>query len=177
MATTFAAMRARLGDTEYYVLSMKAQDLVNRTKNGTALHDWTNLSVEERCRHEKSTTIASGRTSRRIWRRTTRGSSAPSSLPQDIFDRNVEFEPLRAGLVKGLPLGYRLETQDLGFLHFRGGELLVPLVAVLSREVAIVDACIDVKARRIRSGMDRDARTETVRLPNARPLRRNLAAG
>ena len=30
MATTFAAMRARLGDTEYYVLSMKAQDLVNR---------------------------------------------------------------------------------------------------------------------------------------------------
>lgn len=36
MATTFAAMRARLGDTEYYVLSMKAQDLVNRTKNGTA---------------------------------------------------------------------------------------------------------------------------------------------
>lgn len=52
MATTFAAMRARLGDTEYYVLSMKAQDLVNRTKNGTALHDWTNLSVEERCRHE-----------------------------------------------------------------------------------------------------------------------------
>lgn len=78
MATTFAAMRARLGDTEYYVLSMKAQDLVNRTKNGTALQDWTNLSVEERCRHEIDYDRIR-RTSRRIWRTTTRGSSAASS--------------------------------------------------------------------------------------------------
>lgn len=126
MATTFAAMRARLGDTEYYVLSMKAQDLVNRTKNGTALHDWTNLSVEERCRHE----IDYDRIRTHI---------APYLANDDArffgavvvaarhFDRNVEFEPLRAGLVKGLPFGYRLETQDVGFLHFRGGELLVPL--------------------------------------------------
>lgn len=47
MATTVSAMKGRFGNTDYYVLSMKAQELVNRVKLPTKLKEWDDLSIEE----------------------------------------------------------------------------------------------------------------------------------
>ena len=47
MATTVAAMKGRLGNTDYYMLSMKARELVNRVTTPTKIKGWDGLSVEE----------------------------------------------------------------------------------------------------------------------------------
>lgn len=48
MATTCVAMRGRLGDTDYYVLSMKAEELVSRVRIPREMKGWDDESVEER---------------------------------------------------------------------------------------------------------------------------------
>ena len=48
MATTVPAMKGRLGDTDYYILSMKAQELVDKVKIPKESNEWEDMSVEER---------------------------------------------------------------------------------------------------------------------------------
>ena len=126
MSTTIAAMKARLGDTDYYVLSMKAQDLVNRVKIPKEMDGWNDLSVEERYQRD----INYSRVKKQIAPYLANDGSrffGAIIVAADHFDENVEFEPLDAVLAKGLPIRYRTEAENLGFLNFRGGELLVPL--------------------------------------------------
>ena len=126
MATTVAAMKARLGDTDYYVLSMKAQDLVNRVKIPKEMEGWSDFSVEERYQRD----INYNRVKKQIAPYLASDDSrffGAIIVAADHFDENIEFEPLAAVLAKGLPIRYRTEAENLGFLNFRGGELLVPL--------------------------------------------------
>lgn len=126
MATTVAAMKARLGDTDYYVLSMKAQDLVNRVKIPKEMERWNDFSVEERYQRD----INYNRVKKQIAPYLASDDSrffGAIIVAADHFDENIEFEPLAAVLAKGLPIRYRTEAENLGFLNFRGGELLVPL--------------------------------------------------
>ena len=126
MSTTVAAMRARLGDTEYYVLSMKAQELVNKVKIPKELEGWDDLSVEERYQRDINYNRVRTQIAPYLANDETRFFGA-IILAVDHFDDNVEFEPLSAVLAKGLPIRYRTEAENMGFLNFRGGELLVPL--------------------------------------------------
>lgn len=48
MASMHGAMKARLGDTDYYILSMKAQELVKSVTIPRELDGWEEMSVEER---------------------------------------------------------------------------------------------------------------------------------
>ena len=48
MPTTVPAMKARLGDTDYYILSMKAGELVNNVWIPKELEGWEDMSVDER---------------------------------------------------------------------------------------------------------------------------------
>ncbi len=43
------------------------------------------------------------------------------------FNEEDIFEPLAAVITKGLPNKYRADAADMGFLTFKGGEVLVPL--------------------------------------------------
>ena len=126
MSTTVAAMKARLGDTDYYVLAMKAQDLVNRVKIPKELDGWDDLSVEERYQRDISYHRVRTQIAPYLANDDTRFFGAVI-LAVDHFDENVEFEPLSDVLAKGLPARYRTEAENMGFLNFRGGELLVPL--------------------------------------------------
>ena len=126
MSTTVAAMKARLGDTDYYVLSMKAQDLVNRVKIPREMEGWSDLSVEERYQRD----INYSRVRKQIAPYLANDDSrffGAVIVAAKHFKENVEWEPLTAVLAKGLPVRYRTEAENLGFLNFRGGELLVPL--------------------------------------------------
>lgn len=105
---------------------MKAQDLVNRVKIPREMEEWSDLSVEERYQRD----INYSRVKKQIAPYLAKDDSrffGAVIVAAKHFDENVEWEPLTAVLAKGLPVRYRTEAENLGFLNFRGGELLVPL--------------------------------------------------
>ena len=50
--STLAAMRGRLGETEYYTFVMKAGELIGRVKVPKDMPGWKNLSFDERYQRE-----------------------------------------------------------------------------------------------------------------------------
>ncbi len=126
MAEAIPAMKARLGDTDYYILSMKAQELITRVKIPKEMEGWDDESVEERYQreinyHRVRTQIAPYLA--------TDGSRFFGALivAAHNFDAAVSFEPLTEVTTKGLPGLYRTAATNMGFLSFTGGEVLVPL--------------------------------------------------
>lgn len=120
------AIKARLGDTTYYILSMKAGELISRVKIPQELDGWDSMSIEERYQRD----INYGRVRTQI---------APYLANDDSrffgalivaamnFDEEEAFEPLTEVTTKGLPRSYRVPATSMGFLVFNGGEVLVPL--------------------------------------------------
>lgn len=76
MATTVAAMKARLGDTDYFILSMKAKELVDKVTIPKDLEGWSNMKVEELYQRD-ITTNGSGLRSPRTWPTTHPAFSVP----------------------------------------------------------------------------------------------------
>lgn len=126
MSTTIAAMKGRLGQTDYYVLSMKAQELVNKVKIPKEIEGWDDLSVEERYQRDINYNRVRTQIAPYLANNDTRFFGAIIVAAMN-FDDNVEFEPLSDVMAKGVPVRYRAEAESMGFLNFRGGELLVPL--------------------------------------------------
>lgn len=124
MATTLAAMRGRLGSTEYYLVTMKGRELVDKVTIPKELEGWDDLSVEERYQRD----IDYNRVKKMI---------APylASDPDRFFGSiivamqnsdEITFEPVSA-VAKGLPALYNTVAHGLGFLTLTGGEILIPL--------------------------------------------------
>ena len=126
MATTVPAMRGRLGNTDYYILSMKAQELVDRVKIPKEMKEWEDESVEERYQrkinyHRVKTQIAPY-----LAKDDSRFFGALIVAAMNFGDA-VSFEPLADVTTKGLPGLYRAAATNMGFLTFEGGEIMVPL--------------------------------------------------
>ena len=120
------AIKARLGDTTYYILSMKAGELINRVKVPKELEGWDTKSIEERYQrdinyHRVRTQIAPylANDESRFF-----GALIVTAMN---FDEEEAFEPLTEVTTKGLPRSYRVPATSMGFLVFNGGEVLVPL--------------------------------------------------
>jgi DNA sulfur modification protein DndB len=124
MATTLAAMRGRLGSTEYYLVTMKARELVDKVTIPKELEGWDDLGVEERYQRD----IDYGRVRKMI---------APylATDPDRFFGSiivamqnadDITFEPV-SQVAKGLPALYNTVAHGLGFLTLTGGEILIPL--------------------------------------------------
>ena len=47
MSTTLPAMKGRMGDTDYYILSMKAGELVEKIKEPKEMPGWDDEKIEE----------------------------------------------------------------------------------------------------------------------------------
>ncbi len=128
MATTVPAMKARLGDTDYYILSMKAQELVNNVKIPKELEGWEDLSVEERYQRDINYNRVKKQIAPYLANDESRFFGAIIVAAMNFGE--ALFEPLSAVTTKGLP-GlpglYRAAASDMGFLTFTGGEILVPL--------------------------------------------------
>ena len=126
MATTVAAMKARLGDTDYFILTMKAKELADKITIPKDLEGWSDWSVEELYQrdinyHRVRTQIAPylANDESRFF-----GAVIVTALN---FGDDVSFEPLADVATKGLPGLYRSAAASMGFLTFTGGEVLVPL--------------------------------------------------
>lgn len=126
MATNVAAMKAKLGTTNYYILSMKAQELVDKVKIPRELEGWEDMSVEERYQRD----LNYNRVRKQIAPYFAHDNSrffGGIIIAAINFDDEISFEPLSEVLTKNLPNLYKVPAANMGFLTFSGGEVLIPL--------------------------------------------------
>ena len=126
MATTVAAMKARLGDTDYYILSMKAQELADKVKIPRELEGWEDMSIEERYQRDLNYNRVRKQIAPYFANDDSRFFGAIIVAAMNFGDE-VTFEPLADVTTRGLPGLYRTAAAPMGFLTFSGGEVLVPL--------------------------------------------------
>lgn len=124
MATTIPAVKAKFGSTEYFLTTMKAEELVQKLKIPKELTDWEDMTIEERFQREINYTRVKKHMAPYLVNDDDRFFGA---LIVDIYNSDgVEFEPLDEVLTK-LPKIYKQAATGFGFLHLTGGEVLVPL--------------------------------------------------
>ena len=125
MASVLPAMRGKFGSTDYFVVTMPAQELTERLKVPSRIEGWTDLSLEERYQRELN------------YRRVRR-QIAPYLVEDDdrffgalivsmINADNVTFEPITDIYKGNVPNLYQSAGSAFGFLTLGGGEILVPL--------------------------------------------------
>ncbi|WP_082944231.1 DGQHR domain-containing protein [Mycolicibacterium elephantis] len=122
MGYTFAALRGRMGSTDYYQASVKARELAAVAIMAAELPQWTSWSVFERFQRE----LAQKRVEKEIVPYLVRTKDRFfNSLIVLVFGPEVfEFESL-AETVPGLPRAYKGVAEQMGFLTIEGGNLVV----------------------------------------------------
>ena len=126
MPSIHAAMKARLGDTDYYILSMKAQELVNSAVTPVEMDGWTDLTVEQRYQRDINYTRVRNQIAPNFANDNTRFFGAVIVTAEN-FGEEVSFEPLDDTANLKLPNLYKAAALSMGFLTFTGGEVLIPL--------------------------------------------------
>ena len=126
MATgAVAAMKARLGDTDYFILTMKAQELTDKVKVLRDWDEWKNMSIEERYQRDLNYNRVRNQIAPYLANNDSRFFGAIIVAAMH-FDEEVSFEPL-SDVAKGLSKLYSVPAATMGFLIFTGGEILIPL--------------------------------------------------
>ena len=124
MATALPAMKGQFGSTEYYLITMRANDLANTLVIPKELEDWEDLSLEERFQREVNYNRVKQHIAPYLANDEDRFFGA---FIVDIYNHEgVEFEPLEQ-MIKSLPSIYKKAGQTFGYLHLQGNEVLVPL--------------------------------------------------
>lgn len=124
MASLLPALRGTLGTTEYFLVTIKAKELVERATIPRELDGWHDLTVEEKYQREIDT------------KRVKKIIAPYLASDKDRFfgaiiiammnAESVEFEPI-SDVAKGLPSLYKQASSAIGLLTLSGGEILVPL--------------------------------------------------
>ena len=126
MSTTIAAMKGSLGNTEYFIISMKAQELVDKVKIPKEMEGWEDLSIEERYQRDINYRRVKTQIAPYLAGDESRFFGAVIVAAMN-FGEAIQFEPLSDIATRGLPGLYRTVAAGMGFLTFKGGEVLVPL--------------------------------------------------
>ena len=130
MSSTVPAMKGRMGDTDYYLISLKASELVNLVKEPKNMPGWDDERIEEiyqrkinypRVRNQIAPYLASNKDSRFF------GSLIVAAFN---FDDRVEFTPLNditAVNVSKLRPDEKEAGSKIGMLTLHGGIMMAPL--------------------------------------------------
>lgn len=130
MSSTVPAMKGRMGDTDYYLISLKASELVNLVKEPKNMPGWDDEKIEEiyqrkinypRVRNQIAPYLASNKDSRFF------GSLIVAAFN---FDDTVEFTPLNditAVNVSKLRPDEKEAGSKIGMLTLHGGIMMAPL--------------------------------------------------
>ena len=124
MASVHPAMHGKFGSTDYYMITMKANDVATKLKIPKEMPDWEDLDLEERFQRE----INYNRVRKQI---------APylahdpnrffGALIVDVINPDqMEFEAM-SNVSSKIPKLYQTASKSFGFLTLSGGEILVPL--------------------------------------------------
>lgn len=125
MSFILPAMKAKLGTTNYYTLSMKAGELVKSTTIPRDIEGWKEMSVDDLYQREINESRVKKHIAPYLANNEDRFLGAIILAVQN-FDEESAFVPL-SKFRHDLPPIYKEASEDIGFLHFKGGELFVPL--------------------------------------------------
>ena len=124
--STVPAMEAKLGSTTYYILSMKAKELADKVVIPRELEGWHDLSVEEIYQRDLNYSRVRSQIAPYLANDDSRFFGAIIVAAMN-FEDEVQFEPLEKVAKIQLPLAYKKGADRMGFLTFKGGEVLIPL--------------------------------------------------
>lgn len=122
--TTVPVLKGKFGSTEYYVTRMKAREIAEKLVIPKELEEWSDMSIEERFQREINYKRVKEQIAPYLAHDEDRFFGA---LIVDIYNPGeLTFESLDevAPILPGL---YAASGKAFGFLHFGGGEVLVPL--------------------------------------------------
>jgi DNA sulfur modification protein DndB len=119
-------MKAHMGDTDYFVLSMKAGELADKVKIPREMDDWVAQTIEERYQRDLDYNRVKSQIAPYLANNPSRFFGAVIVAAKN-FDPDDAFEPIGEMGTRGLPKKYKKDAEPLGLLNFQGGEVLVPL--------------------------------------------------
>lgn len=124
MATTVFAIKGKLGSTEYYVITMKAGEVVSNIRIPKDVEGWGDLDIEQRYQREINDTRVKNFIAPYLANDKDRffGSLLVTMQNSD----NIEFESL-TDVVKKLPVAYKTPASGAGFLTLTGAEIMFPI--------------------------------------------------
>lgn len=121
---TIAGIRGRIGSTEYFIVTMKASEVVNSVRIPREMPDWDDITVEEKFQREINYKRVKEHIAPYLAEDKDRFFSA---LIVDVINgENVKFESLSDAGIK-IPTIFSTIAQSVGILYLTGEELLVPL--------------------------------------------------
>ena len=126
MSTTVPAMKARMGEIDYFIISMKAQELASKVQIPKEMGEWRGLTLEERYQRELDYGRVRNQIAPYLAKHQSRFFGSVIVAAQN-FNAKDAFEGLQEVATKNLPRKYKADAGTLGFLTFSGGEVLVPL--------------------------------------------------
>ena len=135
---TLGCIKARMGDTEYYITKMPAGELVNNVGVAKEMPEWPDMTAEEKMQRECDI--------RRIVEEIVPYVIEDpdhffSSLIVDIYSgfEDIRFESVEDA-VNGIPAAYAVPMKGMGFITLPGSERLIALDGqhrLLSLRIAI----------------------------------------
>ena len=126
MTSTYPALKAKFGTTEYYLAAVPIGEIIGKVKFPVEMPDWESQSVEERYQ-------------RNLDERRIKKEIAPYFAEDDkrfsgslvlaiMNGEKTKFEELtKVFKEKDLPALYQENIENMGFLIFSGKEIFVPL--------------------------------------------------
>jgi len=122
MATTVAAMKGKFGSTDYYILAMKASDLVANSIIPSEIPGWGSLSLEEKEQRDINYARVKKWIVPYLLSDKDRFFGALIMMAKNLGPKS--FEPISDLAKSGLPRLYETQSQLMGFLTLTGGDLI-----------------------------------------------------
>ena len=124
MASVHPAMKGKFGSTEFFMLTMKANDVSSRLTIPVDMPDWGELELEEIYQRQINYNRVKKYIAPYLAHDPDRFFGA--LIVTAINSEDMEFEEM--GNISGkIPNLYKSAAKSFGFLTFSGGEMLVPL--------------------------------------------------
>ncbi|MDA8002489.1 MAG: DGQHR domain-containing protein [Alphaproteobacteria bacterium] len=118
-------MKGKLGSSEYFILSMKAKELIEKAVIPSEIEGWKDTSIEEMEQREINYTRVKNQIAPYLALDKDRFFGAIIMMAKN-FDPAC-FEPIADVALKGMLNLYKMQAQLMGFLTLSGGETLIPL--------------------------------------------------
>ena len=129
MSRIVPAIKGRMGEMDYYLLTLKASSLTNYVRTPRELPGWEDLSLEEQYQREINLTRVKRQLAPYWAEHPSHFFGSIIVTPANFGAGNIadDFEPIGDVATKNLPRLYKATAQDIGFLTIPDETILVPL--------------------------------------------------
>ena len=128
MSRIVPAIKGRMGEMDYYLLTLKASSLAYYVRTPNSLKGWDNLSLEEQYQRDINLNRVKNQLAPYWAENPSHFFGSIIVTPANFSGNNIadHFEPI-GEVAKTLPKAYKTPAQGIGFLEIPGEIILVPL--------------------------------------------------